>query len=122
MNIKLDQEYEVKTTLGTIRDIERTFNKSFFEVINAVSNMKVEEQIRLIYVGVKKAQPELTESAFNSLCEEYLGIGDLMEYLEKFFYSLQYPGLTEEEVQERIEKKLLRNRAIQEAKGSIGSN
>ena len=120
MQIKLDKNYEVKATLGTIRDIERAFGKSFFDVVNAVSNMKVEEQIKLLYVGVRKAHPEMTEETFNALCENYIGIGDLMEYLEKYFYALQYPGLSEQEVQERIEKKLQRNRELQASRASIG--
>ena len=120
MYIKMNKDYEVKTTLGTIRDIENAFGKSFFEVINSVSNMKIEEQIKLLYVGVRKAQPDMDEAAFNALCEEYLGIGDLMEYLEKYFYALQYPGLSDEEVQERIEKKLQRNRELQASRALIG--
>lgn len=120
MYIKLDKEYEVKTNLGTIREIERVFGKSFFEVVNSVSSMKVEDQIKLLYVGVRKAHSEITEEMFMTLCENSLGIGNLMEYLEKYFYALQYPGLTEEEVQERIEKKLQRNRQLQESRASIG--
>lgn len=120
MFIKLDKEYEVKTTLGTIRDIERAFGKSFYEIINSVSKMTLDEQIKLLCVGVRKAHPEVNEETFNVLCENYLGIGDLMEYLEKFFYALQYPGLSEEEVQDRIQKKLERNRELQASRASIG--
>jgi len=121
MHIKLDRDYEVKTTLGTIRDIEKAFGKSFFEVVNAIGSMKVVEQIKLLYVGVHKAHPEMTAEAFNALCENYIGIGDLMEYLEKYFYALQYPGLSEQEVQERIEKKLQRNRELQASRTPAGS-
>ena len=99
MFIKLDKDYEVKTTLGTIRDIEKAFGKSFFEIINEIGKMKTDEQIKLLYVGVRRANSALSEEAFNALCEDYLGIGDLMEYLEKYFYALQYPGLSEQEVQ-----------------------
>lgn len=120
MYISLDKQYQVKTTLGTIRDIEQVFGKSFFEVVNSVSKMKVEDQVKLLYVGVKRFNPELTEDTFNSLCEDYLGIGDLMEYLEKYFYSLQYPGLSEEQVQEKIEKKLQKNRTLKDDLNSIG--
>ena len=120
MNIKLDKTYEVKTTLGTIRDIEKVFGKAFFELINDISKMKTDDQIKLLYVGVRRAHPELSEEEFNAKCEEYLGIGDLMELLEQYFYGLQYPGLSEEEVQERIEKKLQRNRELQASRASIG--
>ena len=105
MYIKLDKEYEVKTTLGTIREIEKAFGKSFFDTVASVGTMRLDEQIKLLYVGVKRANLDLTQEQFTNLCEEYLGIGDIMEYLEQYFYALQYPGLSQIEVQERIQKK-----------------
>lgn len=120
MHIKLDKDYEVKTTLGTIRDVEKTFGKGFFELAGEITKMTIDEQVKLIYVGVRKANPDLTEEKFISLFEEHLGIGDLMELLEKYMYGLQYPGLSEEEVQDRIQKKLLRNREMRE-QGLIGA-
>jgi len=116
MHIKLDKDYEVKTTLGTIRDIEKTFGKSFFEIVNSVATMKLEDQIKLLFAGVRKAHPDIKETAFIDLCEDHLGMGDLMEYLEQYFYALQYPGLSEEEVQAKLEKKLQRTQALQNAK------
>ena len=110
MFIKLDREYEIKTTLGTIRDIERVFGKSFFEVIQGIGTMIVEDQIKLLFVGARRANPSLDEAVFIAACEDNLGMGDLTEYLEKFFYAVQYPGLTDKEVQERIGKKLERKR------------
>ena len=117
MYIKLDQEYEVKTTLGTIREIERLFDKAFFEVISGVTEMKIDEQIKLLFAGVKKANPDMTEKKFTDLCDDNVGMGDLMDYLEKFILALQYPGLTEAEVQEKVEKKLQRAQALQKTKG-----
>ena len=120
MQIKLDKNYEVKATLGTIRDIEKSFGKSFYEVAKSLGGMKVEEQIRLLFLGARKTNPDLNETAFFELCEEYLGIGNLLEYIEKFFYALQYPGLSEDEIKEKIEKKLQRNQTLQQAKDLIG--
>jgi len=122
MFIKLDKDYEIKTTLGTIRDIEKAFGKSFFEIINDISKMSTDQQIKLLYIGVRRAHPEISEDAFNAKCEDYLGIGDLMEYLEQYFYGLQYPGLSESEVQSKIEKKLQKNRELQAARASIGQS
>ena len=116
MYIKLDRNYEVKTTLGTTRDIEKAFGKGFFELAGEIAKMTIDQQIKLLYVGAKKADPALTEIDFNEACENYLGIGDLMEYLEQFFYALQYPGLSEDEVQEKIQKKLERSRELQAAR------
>ncbi|MCL2234365.1 MAG: hypothetical protein FWC02_01640 [Firmicutes bacterium] len=113
MYIKLDREYEIKTTLGTIREIEKLFKKSFFEVINSVTNMLLDDQLKMLFAGVKKANPEMTEKTFNDLCDDYLGMGEIMEYLEQYIFALQYPGLTEEEVQEKLEKKLERTQKLQ---------
>ena len=58
----------------------------------------------MLFAGVKRANPAMSFEEFYTLCEENLGMGDLMEYLEKYLYALQYPGLSEEEVQQKIEK------------------
>ncbi|MFR1566421.1 MAG: hypothetical protein ACLSUT_08335 [Christensenellales bacterium] len=120
MYIRLDKDYEIKTTLGTIRDIERVFGKSFFEVVNSISGMNVEDQLKLLYIGARKANTDLSEENFYVLCENYLGIGDLMECLEKYFYALQYPGLSEQEVQDKIKKKLQKSQQLKADMASIG--
>lgn len=106
MYIKLDKDREVKCTLGTIRDIEKKFNKGFYEILRGLDKMTVTEQIRLLYVGVGKADPNLSEESFAEICDEYLGMGELQESLENFLYQLQYPGLSNAEIQEKIQKKL----------------
>lgn len=113
MYIKLDKEYELKCTLGTIREIEKSFGKGFYEIIQNVSALTTDDQLKMLFAGVKKANPSTSYEAFYSLCEEYMGLGDLMEYLEKYLYALQYPGLNDEEVQQKIEKKLQRSRELQ---------
>lgn len=116
MYIKLDREYEVKCNLGTIREIEKVFAKGFYEIMQGISALTTEQQLKMLFVGVKKATPSINFEGFLSLCEEYLGMGDLMEYLEKYLYALQYPGLSQEEVQQKIEKKLQKSRQLQTGK------
>lgn len=106
MYIKLDKEREVKCTLGTIRDIEKKFNKGFYEILRGLDKMTVTDQIKLLHVGAVKADRDLNEEAFAELCDEYLGMGELQETLENFLYQLQYPGLSNAEIQDRIQKKL----------------
>jgi len=106
MHIKLDKDYEVKTTLGTICDIEKTFGKGFFELAGEIGKMTTDQQIKLLYVGVRKAQPEIAEETFNTLCENHLGLGDMTDYLEQFILQLQYPGFSREEIQKKIEMKM----------------
>lgn len=120
MYIKLDRDYELKCTLGTIRDIESKFGKPFFTLMGDLGQMTTTEQLKLLYVGAKKADPALTEADFITACEDNLGLGELADYLEQYVYELEYPGLTKEEVQDRIEKKLRRSQALRQAKDSIG--
>ena len=113
MFIRLDRDYEVKCTLGTIKEIESKYNKSFYTVIGALDKMTVTEQLRLLYIGVKRADAGVREQQFFAVCDAYLGVGALTDYLEQFVFALQYPGLSREEVQQKIEKKLAANRARQ---------
>lgn len=113
MYIKLDREYEVKCNLGTIREIERSLGKGFYEIMQNISALTTDNQLKMLFSGVKRANPAMTFEEFYALCEDNLGMGDLMEYLEKYLYALQYPGLTQAEVQQKIEKKLQRGREMQ---------
>ena len=106
MTIKLDKKYDVKTTLGTIREIEKTFKKGFFDIITDIASMQIDDQMRFLFAGVKKAGAEIDENKFIELCEDNIGIGELMEYIEQYIFALQYPGLSVEEVQQKLEKKL----------------
>lgn len=115
MYIKLDREYEIKCTLGTIKDIESKFGKPFFTLISAFDKLTTTEQIQMLYVGARRADPSLSEKEFVSACEDNLGLGMLSDYLEEFIMQLQYPGLTHEEVQQKLEKKLENSRRLQAA-------
>lgn len=113
MYIKLDREYEVKCNLGTIREIEKSIGQGFYGIMQNISALTTDQQLKMLFAGVKRANPAMSFEEFYTLCEENLGMGDLMEYLEKYLYALQYPGLSEEEVQQKIEKKLQRSRVLQ---------
>ena len=104
MHIKLDKEYKIKTTFGTIREIETTFGKSFFDILPTVMGMVSNDQLKMIFIGVKKANPDMDEKAFFDLCDEYLRLEHLVEVLEKFLFALQFPGQSIEEVQARFAK------------------
>ncbi len=120
MFIKLDKDYEIKCTLGTIKDIEAKFGKPFFTLVSEFDKFTTTELIKLLYVGAHRANSSVTEQEFISACEDHLGLGELSDYLEQYVFQLQYPGLMPEEVQDKIEKKLERSRALKKAQGSIG--
>lgn len=120
MFIKLDKEYEIKCTLGTIKEIESRFNKPFLTLLGGLDKLTTSEQIKLLYVGARRADPSLSEEDFIAACDENLGLGSLSDYIEEYVLQLQYPGLTREEVQQKIEKKLARSRQLQAA--TTGTN
>jgi len=122
MFIKTDKDYEIKCTLGTIKDIEAKFKKPFFALVSELDKFTTTELISLIYVGARRADPTLKEQDFIAACEDNLGLGELADYLEQYVFQLQYPGLKPEEVQEKLEKKLERTRALKKVQGSIGQN
>lgn len=119
MIMKLDKDYDVRCNLGTIRDIESIFGKPFFTLASQLDKLTTLEQIKLLYTGVKRADSTIREEEFVDACENNMGIGDLSEYIEQFLLQLQYPGLSKEEVQQKIEKKL---RQAESLKVSIGAN
>ena len=51
MIIKLDREYEVKCTLGTIRDIEDSFKKSFVEIVSDIGKLSTREQMKMLFIA-----------------------------------------------------------------------
>lgn len=108
MYIRLDKEYEVKCTLGTIRAIETRFQKPFIPLMSELNKMTTAEQMRLIYCGFEKANPSVSEERFDDLLEEYVGMGDFADMLETYVYQLQYPGKSREEAEEIVQKKLQR--------------
>lgn len=119
MIIKLDKDVEIKCTLGTIRDIESVFKRSFVEIVTDIGKLSTSEQIKMLYIGAHRADPELKEEEFIDKFDNFLGLGDLSDYLEQFILQLQYPGKTEREIQERLEKKVQRAAAL---KGSTATN
>ena len=120
MIIKLDRDYEIKCTLGTIKDIETSFGKPFFALVTELDKLTTTELIKLMYIGARRAEATLTEQGFLAACEDSLGLGELSDCLEQYVFQLQYPGLKPEEAQKKIEKKLERTRALKKAQGSIG--
>ena len=105
MQLKLDKTYEVKTTLGTIFELEEVFDKTFFEVLDTVTGMKSKQQAQLLYIGFKEANPGISEEVFFTLCKSHLGLTGLILAVEKYLAELQFSGLTEQEVQKLLEKK-----------------
>lgn len=105
MTLKIiDREYDFNCKLGTCIKIKGKFGKNYNQLISDIENLDVNDMISLLYCGLNKE--EVDEKEFREYLIDNCGMGDLYDYVSWFIKQLQYPGLSEEE----IEKKLLEKR------------
>lgn len=105
MTLKIvDREYDFNCKLGTCIKIKGKFGKNYNQLISEIENLDVNDMINLLYCGLNK--DEVDEKEFREYLIDNCGMGDLYDYVSWFIKQLQYPGLSEEE----IEKKLLEKR------------
>lgn len=96
-----DKEFDFNCTLGVTIRIKSTFKKTYNQIISELDKLDTEEMIKLLYCGLTDAQ--IKESDFLSYLFENCGMADLTDYVSWFVKQIQYPGMSEED----IEKKLL---------------
>lgn len=105
MTLKIvDREYDFDCKLRTCIKIKGKFGKNYNQLISEIENLDVNDMINLLYCGLNK--DEVDEKEFKEYLIDNCGMGDLYDYVSWFVKQLQYPGLTEDE----IEKKLLEKR------------
>lgn len=103
------KEFELRTTLGTVKLIEREFNReSIIKIIERAENMSAEDLIKLIKPAVKKEE----QQEFVSLLEENYGIGEAYELIGEYVEQLMYPGKTKEEIKEIQEINLKKQKSL----------
>lgn len=111
-----DEELECVTTLRAAMNIQKEFKKPYMVILKNLENLDLEEQIRILYIGIKLANSELKFEDFKNYILDEVGLEQLGEYLEQFVNGLQYPGLTKDE----IEKKLIAKAEKQKKMKEIG--
>ena len=105
MTLKIvDREYDFDCKLRTCIKIKGKFGKNYNQLISEIENLDVNDMINLLYCGLNK--DEVDEKEFKEYLLDNCGMGDLYDYVSWFVKQLQYPGLTEDD----IEKKLLEKR------------
>ena len=104
-------EYEFNVKLGTTIKIKKAFNKSFNQVLNDLEKFDVEDLIKLLYCGIN--ENEHTKDAFKENLLDNLGLMELYELVESFIKQIQYPGLTEEEIEKKVIEKNQKAQAMQ---------
>lgn len=96
------KEFEFNCKLKTCVAIRKRFKKTFNQIVKEMEALGEDELAIFLYVGI--VDPKMTEAEFvDHILEGEMGMGDLIDLVVKYTKQLQYPGLTEEE----IEKKLL---------------
>jgi len=94
-------EIELSEKLNTALNIQKAFaNKPFIEVARGIGKMKIEDLITFLVCALKPGQ--MTTQAFRDLVMENVGMGDLFEHVGNLIQAIQYPGLTEEEIEKKV--------------------
>lgn len=86
--------------LGTTVKIKTKFGKPFMQVIQGIETLDTLELIKILYCGVDKEV--ISYNDFETLVLEEIGLMDLYELVQKFVKKIQYPGLSFEEIDEKM--------------------
>lgn len=105
-----EEEFELNTKLGTTFKIEEKFKKPYVRMLQNIDNMTSKEQIEMLCCGINNKEEE--KNFKNAIYEN--GFGDLTDILEEFVESLQYPGLTKEEIEEKKLAKIKKQKHYKE--------
>ena len=98
-----DKELEFNVKLGTTVKIKKAFNKQFNQVLKDLAKLDIDELIKLLYCGI--SEDKMSKEEFTNLCYDNLGMMELYELVQMFIKKIQYPGLTFEEIDKKLEEK-----------------
>jgi len=107
MNITIGgQEFNLDTRLRVCYELQKQFNKKYMEIFKSISTMGIEEQIKMLYCGLSKEDKEKTSlTSFVDLLLDNIGLDEMLDHITKFVNQIQYPGLTEEEIEKKVQEK-----------------
>ena len=100
-----DKELEFNVKLGTTVKIKKAFNKNFNDILKSLDKLDVDDLIKLLYCGLTEEQ--IIKDDFTTLCYDNLGLMELYDLVQMFIKKIQYPGLSIEEIDKKIEEKNL---------------
>ena len=96
-----DVTYEVNTKLGTTVIIAKTFKRKYNDVVQRLGTMDIDDMIKFLHCAVKD---DITLDEFKDKVYDNLGIGDIGEMIMELVKRIQYPNLTLEEIDERLDE------------------
>lgn len=94
--------------LGTTIKIKKAFNKPFNDVIGGLDKMDIEDLIKLLYCGIDNTVH--TKEQFMDAVLDNVGLMDLYDLVQEFIKRMQYPTLTLEEIDAKLEGKQSKNK------------
>lgn len=110
-----NEDIECVTTLRTAMNIQKKFRKPYMQVLANIDTLDLEEQIKIIHCGIELGNnKELCFEDFKEYILDELGLEDLENYLETFINGLQYPGLSEEEIEKKLIEKIEKQKKLRE--------
>ena len=107
-------EYPLATTLRAAYAVQARFDrKPYMEIFSGLGTMDLEDQIVIMYVCFKTANPDstITEKEFIDFVLDSYHVADLMELEGELVMQIMYGGLSPEE----IKAKNLKARQMKEA-------
>lgn len=93
-------EIELSEKLQTALNIQKRFSKPYLAVARNIGNMQVEELISYLGCGLRGNVMSIDE--FKPLVLENMGLGDLFDAVSGLTLAIQYPGLTEDEIEKKL--------------------
>lgn len=102
-----EKEFELNTKLSVCYSIQQRFKKPYMEVFQTIDTMGIDEQIKILYSGLsKEVRGEMNEQDFiNFMLDSDVGLDGLLDAIMTFINQIQYPGLTEEEIEKKLMEK-----------------
>lgn len=97
------KEYTFNCKLRTCVKIKQQFKKNYNQIIEELDKLDVMDMIKLLYCGLDSN--EVSEEDFRNNLLDNCGMGEMYEILTWFIKQLQYPGLSEEEIEKKLEEK-----------------
>lgn len=101
------QEYDLSTSLRVAYKIQGQHNhKSYSKVFEEVGDMKLEDQVNIIYAAFQVSNPgsDMDKKAFlEAVLDEY-GLATIMELISEIIEGIMFRGMTEEKIALHKEK------------------
>lgn len=97
------QEFEFNTKLRVTMKIKEEFKKTYSEVAENLEKYDANELARLLYCGID--QSVISKQDFTNHILDNLGLAEVYDAVTWFMQQIQYPGLTEDEIEKKLMEK-----------------